>query len=75
MKLIRLSFFVLAMGFLVASCGNGNGDAPKTDTLAPVPSTPPATPPPAPDSTVKPMDTTAKPADMTKTTGTTETNK
>ncbi len=64
MKLVKLSVLALAMGLFVASCGNGNGDAPKTDTATPPPAAPPATPPPA-DTTAKPADTT-KPADAAK---------
>ena len=54
MKLVKLSVFALTMGLFVASCGNGNSEAPKADTTV----APAAAPAPAPAA----ADTTAKPA-------------
>ncbi len=55
MKFVKFSVFALSMAIVVASCGNGAGEAPKTDsaaaTTAPAAET---TPPPA----AAPVDTT-----------------
>ena len=64
MKFVKFSVLALSLGIFVASCGNGSGDAAKTDSTSSSATTTSATPPPA-----APADTMtaapAKPADTT----------
>ncbi len=66
MKFVKLSVLALSMGLFVASCGNGGGEAPKTDSAA----TAAPAPAPAPAPAAAPADTmnagAAKPADTSK---------
>ncbi len=53
MKLVKLAVFSLTIGLLMASCGSGSGNAPKTDS--------PAVMAPAAEVT-KPIDTQVAPS-------------
>ena len=63
MKFVKLSVLALSMGLFVASCGNGAGEAAKTDTVAaaPAPAAEP-TPAAAPVDTAKHDTAAAAPA-------------
>lgn len=71
MKFVKLSVLALSMGLFVASCGNGSGEAAKTDTAAKAAEAPKAAEPapaaaPAADTTKAAAPAAAPAADAKK---------